>query len=50
MSKAAIRGAENFRFYADRATEARNGLSTPADEHMNYSIRQPIGPVGVITP
>ncbi len=50
MSKAAIRGAENFRFYADRAPEAGNGLSLPAEAHLNYSLRQPIGPVGVITP
>src|SRR6478609_2486811 len=26
MSKAAVRGAENFRFYADRCVEARDGL------------------------
>ncbi|MEM7403710.1 MAG: 5-carboxymethyl-2-hydroxymuconate semialdehyde dehydrogenase [Pseudomonadota bacterium] len=50
MSKAAIRGAENYRFYADRAPDAANGLSLPAAEHMNYTTRQPIGPVGVITP
>jgi 5-carboxymethyl-2-hydroxymuconic-semialdehyde dehydrogenase len=50
MSKAAIRGAENFRFFADLAPSARDGLALPADEHMNYTIRQPIGPVGVITP
>ncbi len=50
MSKAAIRGAENFRFFADLAPNARDGLSLPADEHLNYTIRQPIGPVGVITP
>ena len=50
MSKAAIRGAENFRFFADMAPDARNGLSLPATDHMNYSVRQPIGPVGVITP
>ena len=50
MSKAAIRGAENFRFFADKAPEARNGLSLPAGDHHNYSVRQPIGPVGVITP
>lgn len=50
MSKAAIRGAENFRFFADRAPDARNGLSLPAAEHINYTLRQPIGPVGVITP
>ncbi|HYD68764.1 5-carboxymethyl-2-hydroxymuconate semialdehyde dehydrogenase [Azospirillum sp.] len=50
MSKAAERGAENFRFYADRAPEAGNGLSLPAKEHLNYTVRQPIGPVAVITP
>ena len=50
MAKAALRGAENFRFYADRAPEANNGLSLPTETHLNYTIRQPIGPVGVITP
>ena len=50
MSKAALRGAENFRFFADRAPDARNGLSLPTSEHVNYTMRQPIGPVGVITP
>src|SRR5256885_16573779 len=28
MAKAAIRAAENFRFFADRCTEARDGLNT----------------------
>jgi 5-carboxymethyl-2-hydroxymuconic-semialdehyde dehydrogenase len=50
MSQAALRGAENFRFFADRATSARDGLSLPAEQHINYTIRQPIGPVAVITP
>jgi 5-carboxymethyl-2-hydroxymuconic-semialdehyde dehydrogenase len=50
MSKAAVRGAENFRFFADRAENARDGRSLPAAEHLNYSLRQPIGPVAVITP
>jgi 5-carboxymethyl-2-hydroxymuconic-semialdehyde dehydrogenase len=50
MSKAAIRSAANFRFFADMAPSARDGDSLPADEHHNFSIRQPIGPVGVITP
>ena len=50
MSKAAIRGAENYRFFADMAPNARDGLSLPAQQHMNYSMRQPIGPVGIITP
>jgi 5-carboxymethyl-2-hydroxymuconic-semialdehyde dehydrogenase len=50
MSKAALRGAENFRFYADRAPAAADGLSLPTDTHLNYTMRQPIGPIGVITP
>ncbi len=50
MNGAALRGAENFRFFADRAPGAADGLALPAAEHMNYSVRQPIGPVAVITP
>lgn len=50
MSKAALRGAENFRFYADRAPSARDGQSLRSPEHWNVTSRQPIGPVGVITP
>jgi 5-carboxymethyl-2-hydroxymuconic-semialdehyde dehydrogenase len=50
MSKAALRGAENFRFFADRAPDAANGLSLPTDTHLNYTVRQPIGPGAVIPP
>jgi len=50
MSKAAIRGAENFRFFADLAPSAADGLSLPTSEHMNITTRTPIGPVAVITP
>jgi 5-carboxymethyl-2-hydroxymuconic-semialdehyde dehydrogenase len=50
MSGAALRAAENFRFFADRAPGASDGLSLPAAEHMNYTVRQPIGPVAIITP
>ena len=50
MSKAALRGAENFRFFADRAPSAADGQSLPAAHHLNYTLRQPIGPVAVITP
>jgi 5-carboxymethyl-2-hydroxymuconic-semialdehyde dehydrogenase len=50
MSGAALRGAENFRFFADRAPGAADGLSLPAAAHMNYTVRQPIGPIAVITP
>ncbi|EJL30768.1 5-carboxymethyl-2-hydroxymuconate semialdehyde dehydrogenase [Caulobacter sp. AP07] len=50
MSKAALRGAENFRFFADRAPAAADGHALPAKDHLNFSTRQPIGPVAVITP
>jgi len=50
MKQAAVRGAANFRFFADKAPEARNGLALHQDQHTNYTLRTPIGPVGVITP
>jgi 5-carboxymethyl-2-hydroxymuconic-semialdehyde dehydrogenase len=50
MKQAAVRGAANFRFFADKAPEAMNGLSLYQDQHTNYTMRTPIGPVGVITP
>lgn len=50
MSAAAIRGAENFRFFADHAPDANNGRSMPDEHHVNFSSRRAIGPVGVITP
>ncbi len=50
MSKAALRGAENFRFFADKAPYARDGQSLFANNQINVTSRRPIGPVGVITP
>ncbi len=50
MGAAAIRGAANFRFFADHAPDAANGRSLPTADHINYSTRRAIGPVGVITP
>jgi 5-carboxymethyl-2-hydroxymuconic-semialdehyde dehydrogenase len=50
MAKAALRGAENFRFFADRIIDAGNGLTLPDADHLNYTLRQPIGPVAIITP
>ena len=50
MAKAALRGAENFRFFADRAPEARDGKALRAPGQLNITTRTPIGPVGVITP
>ncbi len=50
MSAAAVRGAANFRFFADQSPSAGDGQSLPTDTHVNYTTRNPIGPVGVITP
>ena len=50
MAKAALRGAENFRFFADKTPSAGDGLAMPDIDHLNYTIRQPIGPVGIVTP
>ncbi|MFD0917390.1 5-carboxymethyl-2-hydroxymuconate semialdehyde dehydrogenase [Pseudahrensia aquimaris] len=50
MSKAALRGAENFRYFADLAPSARDGKQMPSATLMNVTTRVPIGPVGVITP
>ena len=50
MAKAALRGAENFRFFADRAPEARDGQTLRAAGQINITTRAPIGPVGIITP
>jgi len=50
MSQAALRGAANFRFFADQAPSANDGQSLPTSDHVNYTTRHPIGPVGVITP
>ena len=41
MSKAALRGAANFTFFADRVESARDGLTLPSDEHLNYTVRYP---------
>jgi len=50
MSKAALRAAENFRFFADRVPSARDGMNLPSPTLMNVTTRVPIGPVGIITP
>ncbi|ESZ66990.1 5-carboxymethyl-2-hydroxymuconate semialdehyde dehydrogenase [Mesorhizobium sp. C120A] len=50
MAKAALRGAENFRFFADRAPEARDGETLRTAGQVNITTRVPIGPVGIITP
>ena len=50
MSKAALRAAENFRFFADQAPGARDGQTLHAPGQLNVTSRHPIGPVGVITP
>ncbi len=50
MSKAALRGAENFRYFADQVVQARDGHQLKSPTLMNVTTRVPIGPVGVITP
>ncbi|SLN72687.1 2-aminomuconic 6-semialdehyde dehydrogenase [Falsiruegeria litorea R37] len=50
MSKAALRGAENFRFFADQVVQARDGQHLKSPTLMNITTRVPLGPVGVITP
>ena len=50
MSKAALRAADNFRFFADQAPQARDGQALQAPNQMNVTARRPIGPVGIITP
>lgn len=50
MSKAALRGAENFRYFADQAPYAEDGQAIRTTGQMNVTSRRPIGPVGVITP
>ena len=50
MAKAALRGAENFRFFADKAPQARDGQTLRASGQINITSRAPIGPVGIITP
>jgi len=50
MSKAALRGAENFRYFADQVIQARDGQHLKSPTLMNVTTRVPIGPVGIITP
>ena len=50
MSKAALRGAANFRYFADQAPYGRDGESTFTNSQTNMTMRFPIGPVGIITP
>ena len=50
MAKAALRGAENFRYFADLAPTARDGQTLRAGGQVNMTGRSPIGPVGIITP
>ena len=50
MAGAALRGAENFRYFADLAPSARDGQTLRAPGQVNLTSRSPIGPVGIITP
>ena len=45
------RAAENFRFYAEYVEKAMDGRTYPVgDEWLNYTVRVPVGPCGIITP
>jgi 5-carboxymethyl-2-hydroxymuconic-semialdehyde dehydrogenase len=45
------RTAENFLFYAEYAEKAMDGRTYPVDaEWLNYTLRVPVGPCGIITP
>lgn len=50
MAKAALRGAENFRYFADLSPTARDGQTLRSKGQVNMTTRTPIGPVGIITP
>lgn len=50
MAQAALRGAKNFRFFADKAPYARDGKALRNKSQINMTTRVPIGPVGIITP
>lgn len=44
------RAADNFRFFAEMATRMTGESFPNAPHFMNYSVRQPIGVAGLITP
>lgn len=44
------RAAENFRFFAEMAGRAADGHTYPAEGFINYTVRQPVGVAGLITP
>ena len=46
MSKAALRGAENFRYFADQVVQARDGQTLQSPTLLNITTRVPIGPGG----
>jgi acyl-CoA reductase-like NAD-dependent aldehyde dehydrogenase len=51
IKKGAIpRTAQNFRFFADMASEVGGGSFSPQGAFRNYAIRRPVGVAGLITP
>ncbi len=44
------RAAENFRFFAQRAREMTGATYPVPGRFLNYSVRQPVGVAGLITP
>ena len=41
---------KTFAFLRTKRSAANDGLALPDIDHLNYTVRQPIGPVGIITP
>ena len=50
MTKAALRARGEFPLLCRPRARRRNGVALPTADHINYTTRVPIGPVGVITP
>ena len=50
MAQNAKRGAEHFRYFAERAMDAHDGQARPTEGLISTATRSPIGPVGIITP
>jgi len=50
MAKAAVRAAENFRFFADLIVAQSDDTYKVPGSQVNYVNRKPIGVAGLITP
>lgn len=50
MASVAHGSAANLRYFAELAPRVEHGECLPARGHLHCTMRQPIGPVGIITP